>query len=288
VEVLPSEDELHVGDPVRIELSIDLPAHVQPTFPEWQETWGEAEIREVSEIRSVVNADGTKTVSQELTLAIYRTGDVVLPPPSITLSADPANEEDVQKPEVIQPIMLTVTSLLPTGDEIPEPRPPAPPVPLAWGKPFFWTAGLLGIMSLAALVLALRRQRSYAAASSSAVDPLTALAAALDGLRSETSVEQMFAGMSLHLRRFFGYSLAFPAAESTTSEIRLRLREKRLPVELITRTETLLRQCDSVKFARHEMAREDAEHGLGEAAAIGTSTMETLTPAPAEETEGAL
>jgi hypothetical protein len=80
--------------------------------------------------------------------------------------------------------------------------------------------------------------------------------------------------------------MAFPAAESTTSEIRLRLRARDLPTDLIRRSNDLLRQCDGVKFARRELPREDAENGLEEVVAIGVATLEAIAPPPpAEETE---
>ena len=144
---------------------------------------------------------------------------------------------------------------------------------------------ILGALSLVAIVVLMRRRRAGIAADSAQVDPLSALEAALNGLRSEGDMEEVFTAMSLHLRRFFGRTLGFPAAESTTSEIRRRFLERDLPTDLIKRTECLLRECDGVKFARREVAPQNAEHGLREANAIGMETVSALTPPPPDEVE---
>jgi hypothetical protein len=286
VDVVSPTGTIHVGDPVIVEIAVEVPADALPAFPEWEESWGDAEILNVGEIRSVVTSYGTQRVSQQLTVTFFRTGEVTLPSPPMRLSSDPPDGNQSKPSEPPPGLTLTVDSLLPPGEEIPEPQPPAAPLPLGWGTSFLWTAALLALLSLAGLAVLLRRRWSETEPFATQVDPLAALATALDELRTGTGVEEMFEGMSIHLRRFFGQTMAFPAAESTTSEIRLQLRSRDLPTDLIKRTDDFLRQCDGVKFARKELPREEADNGLENVIAIGVATLEAIAPPPpAEETE---
>lgn len=285
LEVRTSPSEIHVGDPVLIELEVTLPQETSPIFPQWEDTWGDAEIHQVGEVQTLAEENGTRTFLQQITVAFYRTGEIVLPAPPVKMASDPSDDQESIALAPAQQIAVTISSLLPPGEEIPEPKPPAPPLPLGWGRSFLWTAAILGLTSLAAIAVLIRKHRSQPTADSLPVDPLSALKTALDGLRSESDIEEVFTALSLHLRRFLGRSLAFPAVESTTSEIRRKFLQRELPTELIKRTESLLRECDGVKFARREVAPQNAEHGLSEANAIGVETIRALTPPPPEETE---
>ncbi len=286
LDVRTSPSEIYVGDHVIIDLEVTLTEEKLPVFPQWQETWGEAEIRQVGEIQMVAAEDGSRTFLQQLTVAFYRTGEIVLPAPTIAAGAGAARGEE-SPPALLptQPIAVTVKSLLPPGDEIPEPKPPVSPLQLAWGHSFLWTTAILGALSLVAVAVLIRRRSSGLAADSAPLDPLRVFEAALDDLRSESDMEKVFTAVSLHLRRFFGRTLGFPAAESTTSEIRRRFLERELPTDLVRRTEGLLRECDGVKFARRKVAPQNAERGLSEASEIGMETIRALTPPPPEEVE---
>jgi hypothetical protein len=283
IEVVAPAEVIHVGDPVTVELAIDLPDGEHPIFPQWEDAWGDAEILEVGEINTTPNGDGTSRLSQQLTVTFFQTGEMILAAPPFDLSSNSGSDEEASEPS--PSIALTVESLLPPGEEVPEPQPPTPPRSLEWGTGFIWTTALFGLLSLTALGLLLRRRAAAASGYRPPADPLTILGEALEGLRSGAVIEEMFEGMSLHLRRFFGQTLAFRAAESTTSEIRLQLRQKQLPHTLIKRTETLLLLCDGVKFARRELSREEAEQGISEAAAIGAETINAIAPPPAEDAE---
>jgi hypothetical protein len=87
--------------------------------------------------------------------------------------------------------------------------------------------------------------------------------------------------LSLALRTYLGRTLAFPAAESTTSEIQRRLLARQLPAALVRRTVELLRACDLVKFARQEVGEATAVERLGAAREVGGAFERLLAPPPA-------
>jgi hypothetical protein len=160
-------------------------------------------------------------------------------------------------------LTLAIESVLPAGGDtgaeatppesmLPEPMPPAPPRPLPLGERFLWTLAIGLAACLAAIAFAVHRVRtaSATAAGTAAVPPFEELRAAVAAARAEPSPAAGHTRLSLALRRYLGRALGFPAAESTTAEIRRRLAARRLPGELPRRTVALLAACDRVKFAR--------------------------------------
>lgn len=285
VEIASAPEEIRVGDPIEIELTVNLPPGSEAEFPELAATWGSAEVRSTAPIRTEDHADGSRTQRQRVTVVLFETGEITLPGPPIRVTDTDGGEQASIIVEPADPVTVFVSSLLPPGEELPEAKPPTPPQPLGVGNAFLWTSGVLGLLSLVLLGLLLRRRLTKAAVTSADVDPLTGLVRALESLRTLPDPEDAIAAISLYFRRFLGNTLAFPAAESTTSEIRGRLRGFELPQPLATRTENLLRHCDGVKYARQVVSPEDVGRDIGEATAIATETIEALSPPPTDEDE---
>ncbi|MDH3254591.1 MAG: hypothetical protein OEM62_06340 [Acidobacteriota bacterium] len=272
LEVDIDAEEILVGDLVGVELRTIVSEGIEPVFPHWEETWGEAEIRQVGPIDSHPVDATTRQFQQSLTVAFFSTGEIVLPNPRLTYSVD--DDERLIAPAA--PIAVTVASVLEPGEEIPRPRPPALPRSMPWGETFVRTTALLAFLSLVAMTILARTRHRTIADASVPPTPLAALEAALDKLRGESDPAIILTALSIHLRRFFGTSLAFPGAESTTTELRRRLLERRVPLELVKRIEQLMRDSDGIKFARRPTTRQAAESGLAEAAMIATATTELV------------
>lgn len=273
VEVsLTPRDQLTVGDPVEAVLTLRVDPSTlagDPRFPVWGASWGDAEVLGKNAPEKI--QEGGATVwRQRLTLAAFRTGQVVLPPVEIAV---PLRERTIQ---VRTPAgaALTVRSVLPAGEKDPKPKPPAALRQLPIGAPFWWTLGASSLL-LALLAWMLWRRRVEApgeAAVPPQLPPFYELLGELDRIAAESSMLRLHTRLSLALRAYLGRSLDFPAAESTTSEIHRRLLARRMPGPLVRQLVELLRACDMVKFARQEVGEERARERLAAARQLGRET----------------
>lgn len=243
-----------VGDRIEAVLTLrtEAPLVGEPRFPVWGRAWGSAEVL----AKEPARRDEDGAWRQRIVIAAFQTGRVDLPPVAVAV---PRRDRTVQA-RTPAGLSLEIRSVLPPGERNPEPRPAAPLRPLPIGAPFWWT---LAAMSTACLLLgwALWRQGRRAegrAPGKPQPGPYEELVARLDSLAAESSMVLLHTRLSLALRDYFGRSLSFPAAESTTTEIHRRLLAQRVPGALVRRAVELLRACDLVKFARQEVGE-----GLG-------------------------
>jgi hypothetical protein len=93
--------------------------------------------------------------------------------------------------------------------------------------------------------------------------------------------------LSLALRRYLGRAFGFPAAESTTSEVRRALRGRRVPAAVEARADELLRACDRVKFAREPVPRSTLEARVEAAREIAGEVGAHLAPPSPPPSDGA-
>jgi hypothetical protein len=276
-----------VGDRIEAVLTLRAPAGAgEPVFPEWNDAWGEAEVVAAGPVERVPEEPGAGAAAgprepaagggdasaagsvavyrQRLQLAAFRPGEIPLPPVEVALPASPAADGDEPAALLATPggLVLAIDSVLPAaggpGDQAgeeaaePAPMPPAAPRPLPLGAPFLWAAAVGLAACLAAIAWAVRRARAAAAITTGtpSVPPFEELCAAVAAARAEPSPAAGLTRLSLALRRYLGRALGFPAAESSTAEVRRRLAARRLPADLPRRAVALLAACDLVKFAR--------------------------------------
>jgi hypothetical protein len=271
VDLTPKED-VTVGDRVRADLELvwmgPEPA-AAPRFPTWQDTWGGAEVLDVSEVDAFTDQSGRRIYRQTVTLTAFKVGDVRLPPVTVAVPLADRTEE-LKTPADVR---FTIVTVLPgpkeeaeagdaaaedAADAAPatlEPRPAAPPATLAPGTLHLWVVGALAV--LCALAAARLLRLSPAAAGTAAAVPRAApLAELLERLRAldpSQGSEPVHTGLSLAMRDYLGRLLGIHALEGTTSEIQRNLRATAVPPALGQRTVRLLRDCDQVKFAGLEV-----------------------------------
>jgi len=244
-----------VGDPVEAVLTLKAPAAAlgaDPRFPVWGTSWGDAEVLEKGEPEKVGETAGTATWRQRIVLAAFRTGKVDLPPVQVAV---PLKDRTVQA-QPAAALSIDVRSVLPPGGKDLEPKPPAPLKPLPIGAAFWWTLAAMSALCALLLWALWRRQQRRQAASEPVrpqLPPFDELIAALDAIAAEPSMLRLHIRLSLALRQYLGRALEVPALESTTSEVHRRLLGRRLPASPVRQTVELLRDCDLVKFARHEV-----------------------------------
>lgn len=284
LEVVLEPRTITVGDRVEARLVLaTAPGELagEPRFPLWGERWGPAEILEAGPVE---RGRGGVEHRQRLVLTAFRTGDLELPPRRLAVPG-PDGTAEVWTPAELT---LRVASVLPAGEEgeAVEPEPPAPPRGLPLGTAFWWTLGALCLLAAGAVALAARRHHPAAGTRAPRLAPAQeleeALRSVLETARREDGPEEAHVLLSLALRRYLGRALGFPAAESTTSEVRRELRGRRVPGAVEARTDELLRACDRVKFARETVARPTLEARVEAAREIAGSLEDHLAPAPAE------
>lgn len=273
VEVsLAPQGQLTVGDQVEAVLTLRADPSTlagEPRFPVWGPSWGDAEVLGKSEPEKVEEG-GATLWRQRLTLAAFRTGRVDLPPVEIAV---PLRDSTVQ---VRTPAAaLTVRSILPAGEESPQPKPPAALRQLPIGAPFWWTLAASGLVLALLAWMLWRRQRAEGLEEEPArpaLPPFDELLGELDRIAGEPSVVRLHTRLSLALRAYLGRSFGFPAAESTTSEVHRSLLARRMPGPLVRQHVELLRGCDLVKFARQDVGEERARERLAAARQLARET----------------
>ena len=288
VEVsLNPQGELTVGDQVEAVLTLRADPSTlagDPRFPVWGARWGDAEVLQKHEPVKV-EENGATLWRQRLTVAAFRTGRIELPPVEVAVPLR-ARTIKVRTPAAA----LAVRSVLPTGEENPQPKPPAAPRQLPIGAAFWWTLAASSLV-LALLAWLLWRQRRAEGAVEEAVrpqlPPFDELLGELDRIAAEPSIVRLHTRLSLALRAYLGRSLGFPAAESTTSEIHRSLLARRMPGPLVRQLVELLRACDLVKFARQEAGEDRARERLATARQLGRETETWARPVePVDFSEG--
>ena len=288
---------LTVGDRVSATLTLTADPGTldgEPRFPAWGKAWGPAEILRVSPVESRKAGPSRVAYRQTVVLTAFRPGPLPLPPRKVAVPGAGATRELATPGD----LSLTVESVLPatppkgaaqgsargSAQAIPRPKPPAPPRALPLGRAFWWTLAVLGLAAAGAVGLAVAGRRSGTrtpAGARRSLPPAQELAASLQEVAREKSLERAHVALSAALRRYLGRSLGFAALESTTSEIRGQLRGRRAPERVAARSVEVLGACDRVKFAREPSARTALEARIGAAREIADRLEAYLAPAPA-------
>ncbi len=276
-------EEITVGDRIQARLTLvwtgPEPAD-EPRFPIWRDAWGRAAVLVAGEVETSIYG-ARRVYRQTVEVTAFETGEISLPRISVTL---PFGAEAVEI-EGAGEASFEVKSVLPEDEQELEPRPAAPPRPLARGWRFAWTTGTgLGLSRL--LLRPLGRPLPTAPGAAAQPPATQRVAELLQHLRrlEASAAEPAHTGLSRALRRFLGRSLRFPAAESTTSQIRRRLRASCLEPATACATVDLLCACDQVKFARVPVGSAVTRERLADARRLARDVDQALAPVePAAE-----
>ncbi len=267
-----------VGDRVEATLTLHLGADdaaLDATFPDWSRGWGDAEVLAASPVERL-SEGGEPRLVQRLTLTAFRPGTVELPPVAVRLGSDPARSITVPAP-----LHLIVRSVLAADEKDAKPAPAAAPRPMPVSSRVAWALATALVLAGSSAWLAWRRG-AFAAAKAIVppLPPRRQLAFALGSLAGQAP-DRAWRELSLAVRRYLGQTLAFPAAESTSTEIHRRLAARHLAPELARRGVKLLREADQVKFARRPATPSEIVAAIDEAAAVADAVEAHLHPEPA-------
>lgn len=249
LRVAVAPETITAGDRAEVTVELVWPAgapDVDPRFPAWQDTWGQAEILAVGPVERIRAPGGDTVFRQVIEVTAFEVGDAKLPSMVVAL---PSGDE-TRELETGDELVLSVESVLPDTETEPEVLPPANAEALPIGQRFIWTTAALSLLTLLAGWRALRARPSRQLAEHRTrpkLPPLAELEQRLRAIDAEQAVPA-HTTISLALRGFLGRSTGVPAVERTTTEIRKLLRQSAVDPDLGQRFTTLLARCDEVKF----------------------------------------
>lgn len=277
VTIATDTQNITVGDPVILTVSVTHPEGSVVLFPELQTNWGDLIVRSQSAPQTVDNGDGTSVTSQEIDTRLFAPGDFQTPPLMITIADTAGNLSET----AVAPLPLTVQSVLVDGDtELRDIKPQANlPLPAVWP---YLAAGLVGT-AVVAFVLFRRQQKS-------AVDNRLPHEKALDSLAAidkqgyvqNGRYKEQYAAVSDTLRTYFETITKIPFTDRTTAEIRYDLAAGSLNLGDAQRLLLLLEDADWVKFAKVTPTAHEAERLTQDARQLVLDTK----PQPTAEESG--
>lgn len=276
--------EIHVGDPVRIRVTLTRAEGSTVALPPLSGTLGEFEILAVGEPTETSGPGGETIQEVEATITAWRTGALEIP----MIAAGAGGPGEVRS----EPIPIAVTSVgIESSKDI---RPIKEPLSL----PRDWRPLLLA--ALAAIIIALvayflwrrLRKRPGAAAPAPIVDarpPHEIALAELErlaalGLVERGRVVEHYVRLTEILRAYFAARYGIPALDMTTSEILEALRKPldragiRRSIEAYGEITSLLHDADLVKFAEFVPDRTDALATVDRASRVVIATREEEAP----------
>ena len=265
VQTRAEPSEISIGDLVRVIIEVEHAPHLVLSLPEQPGSLGSFEVRSVEELEPTTT-EARVTSRWNLTVSTFETGPQTFPGVELTVTGSSAGPFTVTTDSV----QLEVQSVLPEeAEDILDIKSPLD-VPRAWWTYWPWlVAGLLPGL----LAWWFWRRRKRGVTGSGAGRPLLtpeeeALAAlrALEasGLLRGEQVKPFYTKLSEILRHYLWRRFGIVALEATTPEIVLQLSETGAGA-LSGPANSILQECDLVKFARLKPPREKGFAAIGEA-----------------------
>ena len=273
--------DVTVGDPAGLVLSVQHPAGYQVLPPKLEQTWGDFSVQSVSPASTTANADGTETTTLQIDARLFKPGAFQTPPLDVTVTDGSGSL--IRATAAAVPV--TVASVLEEGDtELRDIKAQATlPLPAAWP----WIlAGSLAVLALAGALFRYFRRRSKAVVDNRlpherALDEL----AAIEGRRlpQQGRFKEHYTLVSDCIRGYVERAFSIPALERTTREIEIDAVAAGFTPEIQAALVVFLQDSDIVKFTTLTPDEAAAAGLLLQARAI----VQTTAPKPAEPAQPA-
>jgi hypothetical protein len=247
-------EELSVGDPVQLTLSVTHPAGVQVILPQLEPAWGPFEVRSQSQAATAANDDGTETTRQTIEVTLFELGEFQTPELRFGVSDVAGQVSEVTVP----PVSLAVVPTLAEDDSnLRDIKPQAAlAVPPLW--PWIVGGALLAAAAAAAGWWAYRRRQGKPFGLAPAADNRPAWQVAWDslaaieamGLLERARYKEHYTLVTDTLRTYLQNQFGLRVFDRTTSELKPILRGSELQPEHSRRILDLFADSDLVKFAK--------------------------------------
>lgn len=295
LDVRTSPDSLTVGDPMALELRIDVPKGLQVTFPEALPAGSAGDVLEHSVLKPGESDPlGKKAAAAappppagfdrwtaRYSVAVFGVGDVALPPWKVMVQRD-----SLYAVASTDSIRITLSSVLDDSLAAAKIRDLKPQANLALSQWPYWVGAGVLLVAAALFWWWLRRRRRPKAAVVPFVRQRPADEVALEALRRletrrlplDGKFKEYYIALSDILRRYLEDGFGVAALEETTEELLYDLGRHGFDRELLNRVRSMCEASDLVKFAKHEPTIEDAVRELDRVRDFVTATAARMTP----------
>lgn len=282
-------DSISTGDVVHAELLVVVPEGDDVNLP--RQPYAPFEL--IDQGLTEMTANGRRTFTYRLDFLALEPGDLTLP----ALTVRVITPDGLVGTAQTEPQVVHVESLIANEPDA-QPRPPTDPVVVMEDDyTLAWIGGALGLMALTALItwLIARWLRNRPKLLAPPPPPRPAWEIAMAKLRAartdvtaamaEGAQSRVIDAASDALREYLGRRFDFNGLESTSDEVIAHLRTQHLSGVTLPEIQTLLGDCDLVKFAKFQPSKEDCERILSESERMVQRTMHgpvaVAVPAPA-------
>ena len=250
--IITTEGEnLTVGDPIQLTLSVTHAADQTVILPQLESTWGEFVVHSQTIPETVTNPDGTRTTSQVIDVRLFAPGTFTTPSLPIKVSDSTGQLSEV----TAEPLSLTINSILVEGDT--ELRDIKPQAELPYTNLLPWIIGGLLIAGILGGV-SLWRRRGQTRLVQASIDTRQPHEVALDelerigklGLPEAGRFKEHYTLVSDCIRVYLERTFQIPVLERTTTEIRSSLKGTVIAPEIVHQIISLLDESDIVKFSQ--------------------------------------
>ena len=265
VQTRSDPSEISIGDLVTVIIEAEHAPHLELSLPEQPGSLGSFEVRSVEALEPTPTESGV-TSSWKLTVSTFETGQITFPGVELSVAGSSAGPFTVTTDSV----QFEVQSVLPEeAEDIMDIKSPLD-IPRAWWTYWPWLAGTL-LLGLLAWWFWRRRKTEVTGrrAGLPLLPPEEEALAALGALEASDllqgeQVKPFYTKLSEILRRYLWRRFGIVALEATTSEIVLQLAETGAGT-LSAPANSILQECDLVKFARLKPPQEKSLTAIGEA-----------------------
>lgn len=270
-------DSISTGDVVHAELLVVVPEGDDVNLP--RQPYAPFEL--IDQGVTEATANGRRTFTYRLDFLALEPGDLTLP----ALTVRVITPEGLVGTAQTEPQVVHVESLIANEPDA-QPRPATEPVVVMEDDyTLAWIGGALLLMALTALItwLVARWLRNRPKVLPPPPPPRPAWEIAMAKLRAaradvtaamaEGAQSRVIDAASDALREYFGRRFDFNGLESTSDEVIAHLRTQHLSGVTLPEIQTLLGDCDLVKFAKFQPSAEDCERILFESEKLVQRTM---------------
>lgn len=271
-----TQQEVTVGDPVELTLTVNHPADTQALFPDLAEAWPEVTVVEQAVPQTAPNTDGSLTTTQTVDVRLFTPGAFETSPIVVTLSDAAGNVSAVP----VAGTAVSVASVLIEGDTNLRDIKPQAELPLSnIGLYLLATAAMLMVVGY--FIIRKLRQPGVVIDTrlphQRALDDL-ALVAAME-LPEDGRFKEHYTRISDTLRSYASQRYNIDILERTTAEVKGIIRQTDMPTDAAGEFIKLLEESDMVKFTEIKPRVADAYLTLN----VATQFVEYTKPADPDE-----